>query len=105
MSKLLEYNIVLYLKNDKADRELEMYEDMGIEVPQEQVKEKIVKYSFYPKNIKEIRQSFVSYNGEWLDATVCIYSEQLLETPPLLVEYEEFKKAIDEYNKEDIKAV
>jgi len=103
MESLLEFNCIVYLKNDEADSQAEKFVDMGIPVPEEieEQEERIVKYSFDASNIAEVRETFIKYKGEWEDAvcaTFAMTDKVITETPPLLVSYEEFKRKVNEYN-------
>lgn len=107
MKNLLEFEVVVYLKDDKSEEELSSLENLGISLQQqeEESDDKIVKYSFIPDSIIEIRQSFVKYNDRWEDAVICGFTKNKynFETPPLLTTYEEFKTKLDEYHKEESK--
>lgn len=100
MNKLLEFEILVVLRDEQTRK----WEDMGIMPSEEEQEHRFVKYSFDASTIVEIRQTFVKYKGEWLDAVVCTYTENNFETPPLLVEYNRFKEMLDEYNKESTEA-
>src|SRR5690606_9420204 len=97
MKNLLEFEVVVYLKDDPQDLEqLEKLQDLGLNIPQdedEDLNDRIVSYSFSPDQIIEVRQSFVKYKGNWENAVVCGFTKGKynFETPPLLVDYEEFK--------------
>src|SRR5699024_3611967 len=93
MEEQLEFEVVIYLKDSSKDLEIEKYLDMGIDyVPEEEQEEKIVKYSFNPTKILEVRQTFVKYRGDWRDSVVVTYGDDNFETPPLLTTFEKFKR-------------
>lgn len=94
MENLLEFKIVVTL----VDNEVQKLYDMGITPNDEDSNEKMVKYCFDASNIKEMRQSYVKYKGEWLDAVIVSYSEEYIMTPPLIIHYDELKKILDEYH-------
>ena len=94
MDNLIEFKILVILQNDNIQKLL----DMGIEPSEETTDQKFVKYSFDPTNIVEVRQTYVEYKGEWLDAVVVTFTENNYETPPLLVHYDKFKTMINEHN-------
>ena len=100
MDKMLEFEILVILQDDQTQK----WEDMGIIPNEEHMEQRFVKYAFDPTTIVEIRQTFVKYKQEWLDAIVCTYTENNFETPPLLIHYKEFKRMLDEYNKKSTKA-
>ena len=95
MDKMLEFEILVILQDDQTQK----WENMGIIPNEEHMEQKFVKYAFNPTTITEVRQTFVKYGQEWLDAVVCTFTENTLETPPLLIHYDKFKKMLDEYNK------
>ena len=99
MNKMLEFEIIVILQDDQTEK----WESMGITPDENNLEKRFVKYSFDPSTIIEIRQTFVMYKQRWLDAVVCVFTDQNLETPPLLVHYDKFKRMLDEYNKENIK--
>lgn len=107
MENLLEYKVVIYLNNAKAEEQAEKYRDLGIQIPEEEqeVEEKIVKYSFnISGEIVEIRETFVKYLSEWLPAICVSFTTKegtFIDTPPLLVTYEEFKRNLNEHNKKN----
>lgn len=108
MEELLEFDCVIYLNNTKENQEAEKLRDMGINVPEEDgtKEEKIVKYSFNAKNIVEVRETFVEYQNEWQPAVCVMFGaldRVMTETPPLLTTYGEFKRRLNEYNKESTK--
>lgn len=100
MDKMLEFEILVILQDDQTQK----WEDMGIIPSEDYMEQRFVKYAFDPTTIVEVRQTFVKYKQEWLDAVVCTYTENNFETPPLLVHYKEFKRMLDEYNKKGIEA-
>lgn len=103
MEEQLEFEVVIYLKDSSKDLEIEKYLDMGIDIPEEELEERIVKYSFNPTKILEVRQTFVKYRGDWRDAVIVTYGDRDFETPPLLTTFEEFKRKVNEHNKKIIK--
>ena len=100
MNRMLEFEVLVILQDDQTQK----WEDMGITPSEDNMEQRFVKYSFDPSTVVEMRQTFVEYKGEWLDAVVCTYTENNFETPPLLVHYNEFKRMLDEYNKESTEA-
>ena len=100
MDKMLEFEILVILQDDQTQK----WEDMGIIPSEGHMEQRFVKYAFDPTTIVEVRQTFVKYKQEWLDAVVCTYTENNFETPPLLVHYKEFKRMLDEYNKKSTEA-
>ena len=100
MDKMLEFEILVILQDDQTQR----WEEMGIIPNEEDREQRFVKYAFNPTTIVEVRQTFVKYKQEWLDAVVCTFTENNFETPPLLVHYDKFKRMLDEYNKKNIEA-
>ena len=100
MDKMLEFEILVILQDDQTQK----WEDMGIILSEDHMEQRFVKYAFDPTTIVEVRQTFVKYKQEWLDAVVCTYTENNFETPPLLVHYKEFKRMLDEYNKKSTEA-
>ena len=68
---------------------------MGITPTEDTLDEKFVKYSFDPSSISEVRQTFIKYKDEWLDAVVVTFGENNLETPPLIIHYDKFKIMIN----------
>jgi hypothetical protein len=105
--KLLEFEIVVYLKDGAGYKEEEeRLQFLGIKKKEEEIKvDKIVNYAFCPDKIIEVRDTFVTYNETWEKAIVCVYisGKYNYETPPLLTTYEEFKTKLDEYYKEKSK--
>lgn len=100
--KKLEFKIVVFkIPSEKEESDKEMYENLGISIPDEILKEELMRYSFFPDKIIEYRESKVSYRGEDTKCIACSYvaGEDIFETPPLLVSYEEFEKQLEEYNK------
>lgn len=100
MARLLEFDVVAYLKDDKKKEEQDKYREMGINISseEEEREEKLVKYAFDPTTLTEVRQTFVMYQGKWQDAVVATVAEPLYETPPLLVNYEQFKQKFKEWD-------
>lgn len=106
MERLIEFNCIVYLKNDKAQEEVRKFEDMGMTFPVEEQEneEKIVKYSFDASKIAEIRETFIKYKGEWQNAvcaTFAMTDKVITETPPLLISYEDFKRKVNEHNQKN----
>ncbi len=101
MKNLIEFDVVVYLQDDKVQKEMEKYMEMGVHPPEQEQQEKIVKYAFDCSNIIEVRQTFVMYKGGWKDAIVATISEPLYETPPLLTTYKAFKEKVNEHNKKN----
>jgi hypothetical protein len=68
----------------------------------------IVKYSFEATEIKEVRETFIKYQGELHPAVVATFKisqEVIQETPPLLCTWDEFhSKIYEQYNKKSLKA-
>lgn len=102
MEEQLEFEVVIYLKDSSKDLEVEKYLDMGIDYVPEEQEERIVKYSFNPTKILEVRQTFVKYRGDWRDSVIVTYGDDNFETPPLLATFEEFKRKVNEHNKKII---
>lgn len=100
MNKMLEFEVLVILQDDQTQK----WENMGIIPSEDSMEQRFVKYSFDPSTIVEMRQTFVKYQEEWLDAVVCTFTENNFETPPLLVHYDKFKRMLDEYNKESTEA-
>ena len=98
MEKLIEFSCVVYLTDSEEDEKLQ---EMGVQVNSAR-KEKIVRYSFNPTLITEVRETFVKYEGEWYDAVIVTFTENNYETPPLVITYDEFKQRINEHNKKNI---
>lgn len=102
----MEFDYVIYLNNTKEQESNSKLRELGLEVTESDLKEeRIAKFSFDVSSIAEIRETFVDYNDSWESAVCCVYvcNNVTIDTPPLLIGYEEFKKRIDEYNKESIK--
>lgn len=98
-NNLLEFDVIIYLKDDNAKKEANKLRDMGIEVPEvEEKEEKIAKYSFNPSEIYEYRQTYVKYKGDILDAVTVTFTSHLYETPALLIHYDEFKERLKQWN-------
>ena len=97
MDELLEFKIIVILQDDSAQK----FIDMGITPTEDSITEKFVKYSFDATKISEIRQTFIKYKEQWLDAVVVTYGEDNYETPPLIIHYDEFKKQLNEHNKKN----
>ena len=100
--KKLEFKIVVFkIPSEQDEVDKEMFENLGIKSPKEDLKEELMRYSFFPDKIIEYRESKVSYGGEDTKCIVCSYvgGEDIFETPPLLVSYEEFETQLEEYNK------
>lgn len=99
----MEFDCIVYLMDDKSEEELEKYENLGIELPEEEEYEdqKIVKYSFDASNIVEIRQTFIKYKDNFMDAVCVTFLMDRVPstTPPLLISYNNFKEKLNEYNK------
>ena len=93
MDKLIEFQVLVILHDDNVQKLL----DMGITPTGDTLDEKFVKYSFDPSLISEVRQTFIKYKDEWLDAVVVTFGENNFETPPLIVHYDKFKKMINEH--------
>ena len=100
MNKMLEFEVLVILQDDQTQK----WENMGIIPSEDSIEQRFVKYAFDPSTIVEMRQTFVKYQEEWLDAVVCTFTENNFETPPLLVHYNKFKRMLDEYNKESTEA-
>lgn len=99
MNELLEFQVLIMIQDDSAQKFL----DMGITPTESSLEERFVKYSFDPSYIAEIRQTFVRYKGEWVDSVVVTFTENNYETPPLIVHYDEFKKILNEHNTKNSK--
>lgn len=99
MENLLEFKIVITL----VDNEVQKLYDMGIVPNDENANEKMVKYCFDVSNIVEMRQTYVKYKEQWLDAVVVSYSEEYIMTPPLVIHYDELKKILNEHHNKNIK--
>lgn len=67
MDKMLEFEILVILQDDQTQK----WEDMGIIPSEDNMEQRFVKYAFDPSTIVEMRQTFVKYKEEWLDAVVC----------------------------------
>ena len=98
---LKEFDVVVYLNDEvaqaKKQQELERLMNLGIEPSEDSsTDDRIVKYKFDTSKIFEIRQTFVEYRGEHLDAVVAGYTvgNEVLFTPAILMEYNEFLKHI-----------
>ena len=91
--KFLEFDVVIYY----VDEQTRKFEEMGLEPVKE---ERIVKYSFDATKVLEIRQTFVNYKEEPVDAVVVTWGDNY-ETPPLMISYDEFKVKYNEYYKKD----
>ena len=100
MDKMLEFEILVILQDNQTQK----WKDIGIIPSEDHMEQRFVKYAFDPTTIVEVRQTFVKYKQEWLDAVVCTYTENNFKTPPLLVHYKEFKRMLDEYNKKSTEA-
>jgi len=109
MENLIEFECVAFLNNESAQKEKQKYEELGIDIPEEDtsnIDERIVKYCFDPTHIVEAKQTFIRYKGEWVDAVIAMYlmnGKLPNETPFLLTTYKEFKERIDEHNKKSFK--
>ncbi len=99
----MEFNVIVYLSNPKASAEAERLEEMGIKIPDDNsgIEERIVKYAFDASNIVEIRETLSKFGDGWEPAISVTYmvKGKVFDTPPLLIEYQEFKKIINGNNK------
>jgi len=103
MEKLIEFNYVIYLNDDTPGTpEEEKLKDLGINIEEENKEtEKIVVYSFLPTDIVELRDTFIKYKQNWHRAVVASYlanDKVLIETPPLFITREDFKREVNEQN-------
>jgi len=108
LENLIEFDVIIYYNGDdeKSQQEIEKYLDMGMEPPEPDgtKKEEIVKYYFDCSDIKEIRETKITYEDNWRKAIVVTFSSRFIVTPPLLCTIEEFKARINEHYQKNIKA-
>lgn len=97
MENLVEFTCIIVT----TDSEDERLVDMGIQTEESIIQEKIVRYSFNPATITEVRETYTKYRGEWQPAVVATFTDSNYETPPLLTTYDEFKQKINEHNKKN----
>ena len=90
--------------NKEKLKQIEYFESINVEVPEEFViddsdleyEERVTKYLFDPSVIHDIRETFMSKDKNIVGALIVTFSEDYLETPPLLVTKDEFITKVNE---------
>lgn len=100
LTNFLEYDIIIWLVNNDEPIKHQWGDLEEEETPSQNAREeRITKYSFDATLITAYRQTYVRYKSRWLEAVVCCLDPEYFETPPLLVEYDKFKKDLEELKK------
>lgn len=101
--KILETEVVVQTK-DSNNSQLNRLAELGI-IPDEEddgYKDHIIRFIFKYEDILQVRETLVDYKGSWLKGCVCVYKyeDSIIETPPILSDYDEISKIMrDEQEK------